>query len=178
MYQNPAPTSIDQSVIVEGAFFEGEHRHLGIALTPTCDVAQEKAEFVQFCGVFPAWDVLRGLLSSDWARLSSTDNYGRPAKRSDLKGKIKELARQRFPRWHWLAPIPGMSVPLLVDFQLVTSVALEDAEKLPIRAGLVSPFREQVAARYASYMGRVGTPDADPTELEAWAESSIDALFP
>ena len=60
----------------------------------------------------------------------------------------------------------------------MNSVTLEDLADATILAQLAGPFREQVAARYAAYMGRIGTPDVSGEQNADWAETGIKTLFP
>lgn len=61
-------------------------------------------------------------------------------------------------RYHFL---PGIwDIPdLVVDFQKLEHVGLDDIRKYNCIATLASPFAEAFAARFQRYIGRLGTPD-------------------
>jgi hypothetical protein len=146
----PTASEVDQGVILDSVFFYGLQTDCAaLVLTPTCDFAQQKAEFIQLC-----------------AARTASEFFGAIAKRANEF--LEQLMTQRFPRYHWLVPLPGTTVPLILDFQSVQSVPWEFLEQARIVGQLVSPYREQVPARYAAYMGRVGTPDHSPTDLAQW----------
>ena len=94
-----------------------------------------------------------------------------------LTGKITDIAKQKLPRYHWFTPLEAGGRPFIADFQNTSSLNIHELENLKIVAALASPFREQVPARYAAYMGRVGTPDFSADQLSQWANTAVDALF-
>ncbi len=185
MYVDPAPAVLDQGTIVERAYFyAADEERPALVLTPTCDFEQAKAEFVQLCALIDSWELVAALLATDWKKMGLVDDAGARVKTpgkgklDELRNNIKQLINQRFPRYHWLAPLPGAKRPLVADFQILTTLTLEDLAHTKILAGLSGPFREQAAARYAAYMGRVGTPDFLGEHVADWIESGVDELFP
>lgn len=185
MYLATPSGRVDQAVIVESVYFYATDETLpGLIVTPTCDFENSKCELAQVCAVRDAHSTISLLLRGAWSNLGLTQPSGALATtigdsaRKTLAGRIKELAKHKYPRYHWLEPLPNGTVPKLVDFQLMMSVDVVELEAAPIVAELASPFREEVAARYSAYMGRVGTPDFTTTQLEQWAVGCINLLFP
>lgn len=78
------------------------------------------------------------------------------------KKKVEELIknnRDKTPdRYHFL---PGVwDIPdLIVDFQALEHLCLQDVKGLRCLATLASPFAEALGIRFGRYIGRVGTPD-------------------
>lgn len=176
MYTGVFSQHVDQGVILHDVYFySSDAKHYGLVLTPTCDFAHDKVEAVQLCALRPAWDVIRDLLSDEWASLNPPSSSG---KIKDLRSRIESIVKNKLPRYHWFAPLPNTEVPLIGDFQYITSLQFEEAKNLGIVAELVSPYREQVPARYAAYMGRVGTPDYETASVESWINTSMMVLFP
>src|SRR5262249_54045789 len=99
-------------------------------------------------------------------------------KRKDLSNRIRDVIAHKYPRYHWLAPLPTGNVPRIIDFQVMQSLQVSELETESIVAELSSPYREEVAARYSAYMGRVGTPDHSGDQMSAWIDQGIDLLFP
>lgn len=132
-----------------------------IALTPSCDHAQDKVEFV---------------LLAKCKYLAGTD-AGKNAKASLVAGgevsgaateKLTKFIRDNSSPADRYKYLPGTSfIPdLLVDLQDIMTVTLaalnpgvEGYERV---ASLDSPFAEALQAKMTRYLGRIGTPDIDP----------------
>lgn len=157
----PAPT-VDQSVLVKNVYFYStDDKRNRVVLTPTCDFAQGKVEYVQICALVEASVFIKNLRKTDWQRSNG----------KDLQNKIKDLAKQKYPRYHWLNPPPNLTEPFIVDFQNIATLPIAEVEQLEIIAYLASPFREQLPARYSAYMSRIGTPDQSENDLIRWGTS-------
>lgn len=186
MYDPAPPEKIDQSVIVDDVYFYCvDERMPAVVLNPACDFEQDKAELVQFCGLTDAWEFISELLHSDWDGLKLVESGGlisREAlsigKAKSFANRVRQLARQQYPRFHWFTPLPGSDRPLVADFQVLAALPFKEVADLPKLASLRSPFREQVPARYSTYMNRVGTPDFSEALLKDWVSSVTDLLFP
>ena len=61
--------------------------------------------------------------------------------------------------------------PSLVNFEVTSCVRGTDLEKLKKICVLKSPFREAVPAKYAAYIGRIGTPSCNESYLSQVASS-------
>jgi hypothetical protein len=187
MYLPGRPTAIDQSVVVETLYFHALDDHLAaVVLTPACDFEQRKAELAIACAAISAWDLIAQLAQTDWVKEGLVDESGSLKKRGDLsnskikwfKAQISRMIKQQYPRYHWLAPIPHTNLPPLVaDFQIIACLPIDVIVRATPIASLQSPFREQLPARYAAYMGRVGTPDLEVPILETWLEQAVDSVF-
>jgi hypothetical protein len=177
---------IDQAVIISDIYFYSIDETLpGVVVTPTCDFANQKCELAHVCAVLDAWQVVAALLRGAWSNMGLTQQSGAliapplsAGKRKELANQIRQLATQRYPRYHWLSPLPNRTIPQIVDFQLMASVPIAELQRATVIAELASPYREEVAARYSAYMGRVGTPDYSQQQLDAWINQGIDSLFP
>lgn len=186
MYTAAPPTEVDQGTLVDDVYFYAlDESHRGIVLTPTCDIELNKAELIQLVAVLDAWEVVGTLLESDWSKAGLLDAQGQLLKRPLSAGKrnifaseVGKIIRQQYPRYHWLAPLSDGANPLIVDFQVLTSILADELPATKILAGLRSPFREQLADRYAAYMGRVGTPNFSDAEIALWIDSGIENIFP
>jgi len=186
VFTDVLPDKIDQGVILDSVYFYAlDETHLGLVLTPTCDFEHNKAELAQICAIFDAWQIVADLVRTDWAKMGLVDASGNlikgplsRTKRTEFTSQLLYIIGQRFPRFHWLAPFANTSRPLIVDFQVITSLPAGELADVQLLAALRSPFREQVAARYAAYMGRVGTPDFSKDETQDWIERGIEELFP
>ena len=88
----------------------------GLFLPLPCDFAQNKAELVQICALLPASFIVSQL----WSRKSIPN----------IKGNIKNLTKQKFPRYHWFSPFPGKFPALVADFQIIASISFKEIEHL------------------------------------------------
>jgi hypothetical protein len=186
VYVTPPAAAIDQGVILQEAYFwADDESYPAFVLTPTCDFHQaNKCDYVLVCAAHrddSLKELLTGVLGNSLKKQDGSP-FTPPltdAQRKPIAGRIKsELMQLRAPRYHFLPPIPGTASPILLDFQLVQSAMLPELANVPIIAQLASPFREQIPARYAAYMGRVGTEDFTNAEMTTWADAIIDMLFP
>lgn len=179
-------TDLDQSVLVEGVYFHAlDEVRLGIVLTPACDFAQHKVELALVCAMVDAWELIAALLPGDWRKMGLTREDGTliskeefgSTKRKTFENQVNQLMNQRFPRYHWLPPLPGTGSPLVADFQTLASVPVLELQTLPRLAAVESPFREEIPARYAAYVGRVGTPDISDDDRRRWLDLGAATLF-
>ena len=162
-------TEWDQGDIVEAVYFAAQDAALpGVLVTPACDVDQAKVEFWTFVALFPDSDVASTLLEKDVETWKAGGAGLTKNQREAASKRIRELMVQRFPRYHWL-PVPFGQYPAYVaDFCCVTSLPVEEVRQNAKRVkALASSWREQLPARYASYMARVGTSDFVREELDA-----------
>jgi CheY-like chemotaxis protein len=55
---------------------------------------------------------------------------------------------------------PFMSIPeIVIDFKDLVLLRFAELKQMPLTARVASPFAERIAARFAAYIGRIGTPD-------------------
>ena len=71
-------------------------------------------------------------------------------------------------RWYWLESFAEFTLGAVLDFEVVTSVAVSSVESSFIASALDGPWREQVSSRYAAYAGRVGVPTLPRLEFQAY----------
>ena len=166
-------------------FYATDETNLGLVLTPACDFEQRKVELVQLCLLRDAFQTIEALIRWDWKGMGLVNAEGNlipgplgKTKEKDLSSSLRQLIHQRFPRYHWLPPLQGSQRPIIADFQVVASLHHEELESTNIVAALESPFREAVPARYAAYMGRVGTPDYSQADIDSWVGGAVAELFP
>jgi len=134
-----------------------------VSLTPSCDHAQRKAEFLLFARCAELGD------SEEWKKVQkSLAENAEPSKTSvnDLKDLMKDNnPRPRLQDRYKYLPGTSFMPDLLIDLQNSLTI---DQEKLASGeaeldriASLDSPFAEYLQARMIRYFGRVGTPSLD-----------------
>lgn len=131
-----------------------------VALTPSCDHAQEKADYVLLAKCEP----LASTRAGENAVAAISDRRSVSNATSEKLDRFVRDNASPVDRYKYL---PGTSFlpDLLIDLQALTAVAQDsmDASKgAYIRvASLDSPFAESLQAKLARYLGRIGTPDID-----------------
>ena len=124
-----------------------------VILTPSCDLVQNKAEFVVVakCLLLDTFSQY-----TDWRADQSNSN-----KASDLKNLLKSRPRgKQHDRYHYLPA--AWDVPnLMVDLQRTLYIPYDQLASYRKVGSLDSPFSEALSNRFNRFIGRVGTPDLD-----------------
>ena len=128
-----------------------------ILLTPSCDMVQgrEKARWV----IFARCESLEQQPEfTNWqAALPNPSNNVDQALKSLLGNNRRQNQSERFYYLPGVLTLPH----LLVDFQQLGTLPLNQLSNLNHMASLDSPFSEALLARFTRYFGRLGTPDLD-----------------
>jgi hypothetical protein len=168
----------DQGDVVEAVYFGALDAYRpGVLVTPACDIEQEKLELWTFVALYPDVDVARALVAKD---LETWQHSGAPLskrQREALLNKVRELIGHRFGRYHWIPVAIGESTAHVADFSCVSSLPAAEVQTSTKRiASLTSSWREQLPARYSSFMARVGTVDFRREEIDPHVERMVRLL--
>lgn len=134
-----------------------------VSLTPSCDHAQNKADFLLFACCADLSD------SDEWKKVQGALNANDEPSKSSVN-ELKALMKDNNPRdriQDRYKYLPGTSFlpDLLVDLQKTLTVDQEqlvsDDTGLKRIASLDSPYAEYLQAKMIRYFGRVGTPSLD-----------------
>jgi len=167
----PPRSAWDQGDVVEEVYFPSVDAKIpGVLMMPACDLDLNKVFVWTFVALFPDLEVARDVMRRElegW-RLAP-DHEGRfqvsSGQRDQIRKRLKDLLRNRYPRYHWLPVAIGAQPAHVADFSQVTSLPVEETRGSRRVCSLISSWREEVQARYAAYMGRVGTEDHRDEEL-------------
>ena len=126
-------------------------------LTPSCDLVQgrEKAKWIlfAFCESLEQQKEF-----ADWKDALPSPSVQLETKlRSLLGNNRRDYQPERFYFLPGVLALPN----LLVDFQQLRTLSLEQLCTLDQKASLDSPFSEALLARFTRYFGRLGIPDLD-----------------
>lgn len=163
------------------AAFDGKRP--AVLVTPACDLEHEKVSLWTFVALFPDVEVARQFTGKEiagWGLKPEPDGCLPVSKnqREALEERVAALISQKYGRYHWLPVVIGGSPAQVADFTCVTSLPVDEVRGKAVRiASLRSSWREQVPARYAAYMGRVGTEDFARDELRAHIGRLVDSLI-
>ena len=159
VFKTPGPTW-DQGDIVEAVYLPGPDCKLpAVLVTPACDLEHGSAtDLWTFVALRPDVEVAADIVRE----------LGSP------KGSLSQLMKQRYYRYHWLPVSIGASLGHVADFGIVTSLPMGEVTQSARRMySMNSSWREQVPARYAAYIGRVGVVDYTKDE----AQTHLDRLL-
>jgi CheY-like chemotaxis protein len=129
-----------------------------LTLTPSCDLVNEKAEFVLLAVADPLPD------HAFFQRWIAAEPGKDKSAMQRVEGLIRQKSGGQDDRWLYLPA--ALSVPhLVVDMQRLVSIPCAEAKALRQVASLDSPFAEEAVNRFNRYYGRIGTPNFDPAPL-------------
>jgi hypothetical protein len=162
----PANT-IQQSSIYRGIHFTSiNYTGLGIVLTPECDILnKKKANTVLMAQILPAEQILNYFLEEDKnANLEHVmDQLEKSKEKAKLSGLLKEFSdlylKNRTFSYYFLPKLQASFGHSLVHFPITQNVPTSDLVDQNKICLLKSPFRAAVPVHYATYIGRIGTPD-------------------
>lgn len=175
----------DQGDVIEAAYFAAFDKKLpAILVTPACDLEHPDAgvSLWTLVALFPDTEIARQVVAKELAQWNLPRGQDGSlslsvSKRNKLDERVGNLIRQRYPRYHWVPVEVGGSPGNVADFNCVTSIPAEEVRQRGRRlASLVSSWREQLPARYAAYMGRIGTEDYEESDLRAHVDRIVDGL--
>lgn len=150
---------VDQGAVVTGIpWTVSPSPGLGIVLTNRCDFLNGKVGYLIAAGMVPAKDVLQG--SSEFQQIVGEAESDVP-----LSGKKWEklqrfldpkIFNQHIGRYFLLEASDLSLGPMLVDFQLLTSVPFGEDCAATVVGRVDSPDREHLVTRFAAYSMRIG----------------------
>ncbi len=169
----------DQGDIVDGVYFAAFDKSMpAVLVTPACDIEQEKVDLWTFVALFPDVDVARATVSKELASWRAGGGSVSTKQRTSLANTVRGLITQRLPRYHWLPVTIGASAGHVADFSCVTALPVAEVKERTARlVTLRSSWREQLPARYAAYMARVGTQDFKEEAVVAQIDRLVAAVL-
>lgn len=139
-----------------------------LVLTPSCDLLNEKADFVLLAATDPLMEhrTVQAWIDADGKGPTKTA-------RNKVDGLIRQKTGGQDDRWLYL-PAAVTLPDLVADMQQLKSVPCADARALDHIASLDSPFAESAVNRFNRYYGRIGTPDFDAQPIMARIEEVVN----
>jgi len=133
-----------------------------VVLWPTCDMVSRGGRTPKTDCVLCA----RAFLVKDATEVAEWVASPSNTKQKRVERLVKNTREESPDRYHFL---PGVwDIPdLLVDFQKLEHLPLSDVKALACPATLASPFAESIGSRFQRYIGRVGTPDLNVSDVVA-----------
>lgn len=136
-------------------YYKTADKSFWVLLTPVCDLVSHKGKPPKAEKV-----ILSECLSlksqieyQEWN--GNKDDKGKKANLSKLISNDRVIQPERFFYLPAVLNIPD----LVVDFQRLLSIPLDDLKNLVHIASLDSPYAEALLSRFTRYYGRIGTPD-------------------
>lgn len=160
MYIAPPPSFPEYQsgdVIVEDE--DGTPVHF-VLLTPTCDLVP-KAKGKKHAEFLLRARCLTLETEPEFTKIKTSLSKGEPVSNSaekELKGTIGNNRKGQSTRYFFLPSILNLFPELIVDFQQLTSVSLQEYKPRRL-ATLDSPYSELLVQRMTSFLSRIGVPD-------------------
>lgn len=167
-----ASERVDQGDVFQNIYFPAVDKNVSaIVITPTCDLEQDKANFIKYVSVVSLNQVITQIAEHnniDSSFFESGAYLSTNQTKRLLDSFAKNIRGDLFPRYYFLDEYAGIFSACFADLQqiFVVPTRLVSAEYLDNRlARLVSPWREEIVARYSGYSMRVGVPARSEDEL-------------
>ena len=130
-----------------------------VTLTPACDFAQNKVEFVLIARGDPLESNAR---YRKWAEAKSNTSW------KELERNVLRATQGRYYYLPAFRDIPD----LVLDLENVRAVAEDELELMDPVASLASPFSEALLVQHSQFRGRIGVPDLNISLVHARLLSS------
>lgn len=124
-----------------------------VTLTPACDFAQNKVDFVLLSRATPLREHAK---YQKWAEA----NVGSNNESNRWNSLRQDVLMATSGRFHYLPAFRAIP-DLVIDLENVRSLAIAELDTLTPVAALVSPFAEALLVQHSHYRGRIGVPDLD-----------------
>ena len=146
-----------------------------LVLTPSCDLAQDKAKSIQLAEVEALSDGVMKSLVGSYRNLLSKPPFEDPSSAAARTHQVKlDKARQDLEklvsnayagRYHFLPPAQGFKGGL-VNFQKINSIPLKEFKEGFTSLGTITTaFLKDIVARFSSYYARQGQPNFEVGKL-------------
>ncbi|MDO5094023.1 MAG: hypothetical protein Q4D79_11525 [Propionibacteriaceae bacterium] len=124
-----------------------------VVLTPACDFAQRKVQYVLLAKASP-------LAEHPKYQAWVSANAGSKKKKDCWKNLERDVLKATRGRFHFL-PAFRKIPDLVIDLENVRAVEVDALGSFDWVASLVSPFAEALLVQYSHVRGRIGVPDLD-----------------
>jgi len=179
-YRTPESNEkIDQGDFFQDIYFAAiDVRTDAVVITPTCDLVQNKAQYVKLVGTVSVKSVVKLIADSldiDETFFVSGEELSHKKTNKILKDLNSNIGGNLLPRFYYLSEFIGFFPHLYVDLQQVFVIPkqqLDDDYSSNRIAKLNSPWREQIVAQYSGYSMRVGVPTYTEQEIRSIAIAS------
>lgn len=136
-----------------GDILRSSGRTWWVVLTPACDFAQNKVDYVLLAKASPLGEHKK---YQEWAKVAPGGN-NESSRWNNLRQDVLKATQGRYHYLPAFREIPD----LVIDLQDVQSIAAGELDSLTPIASLVSPFAEALLIQHSHYRGRIGVPDLD-----------------
>lgn len=159
-------TRVDQGDVFLDTYFPAIDANVNaVVTTPTCDIEQDKATFIKFVSTIPLYAAIQAIahtVNIEESVLWSGESLSKTKSTNLVEAVRSNTTGNLHPRYYLLPEFPDIFPASYLDLQRVFVVPYPQVveEYMGKRvARIVSPWREDVLARYAGYSMRVGIPD-------------------
>lgn len=147
-----------------------------VIVTPTCDLAQEKAEFHSLCVLQPLPLLLyilgkaSGLLREHWDGVTPVPK----GKWEKIQEKLRNTIKNAWPRYHFFPSEEGVfETDYFVDFEIIVTIPLSDLQANQRYVRLNAPYQQELIQRLTSHLMRIGTPDIPSGSIQSKIDTCV-----
>ena len=162
-----------QGAILDGVDWGLDPNPLSIVLSNECDLVNRKASFLIVAALVEAKETITESEEYKNKTQGITDNeVGRNKWETIKKFLDGYIYNKGITRYFFINPAEAIDAPcLLVDFQHIQSIPIEDTGDIEVVAQLPTPFKEQMMVQFASYTARI------PVERDEDTTGIIETLI-
>lgn len=156
-----------------GDVLRSPDREWWVTLTPACDFAQTKVEFVLLAHAMPLEEHPKYLA---WKAEYSSEAHkvAHNRAKSSWKSLQQDVLSSTRGRFHFLPKF--REIPdLVIDLENVRAEEMEKFASYEPVASLASPFAESLLVQHSHLRGRIGVPDLDVDSVKARLVDGVEA---
>jgi len=164
---------IDQGDVFSGILFPALEANVdAVLITPTCDMVQNKSAFLKFVSTIPSYVVLEAIalgIGIESEKLRSSDPLTPKQLKNLISGLRSNVNGNYLPRYYLFPELKDVFPYSYLDFQRIFVVPYLQVKEEYIDkriARVISPWKEDIVARYTGYSMRVGTSDYSEDDLK------------
>ena len=170
---------LSQGTIVDNVEWGLNPNPLGVVLSNACDLEWDKASFILIACLIPAGETIQ--LSKEFidkrGDVLSDNTISRSRWETLTKYLTGYIHNVNINRYFFVDPTKVIDCPyLLVDFQKLLTIPVEQKESLMIVGNVPSPHKEKMIMHFASYVSRIGVDRVDQDQTALISTSMLNPL--
>ncbi|MBE0389869.1 hypothetical protein [Pseudoalteromonas luteoviolacea] len=147
-----------------GAILIDDNDDIYIVLTPHCDLANNKAEFIQIAKVENIFNLERVQKAVSKHKINNSNSS-----KKSVETSLGNMVKNKLSRYHYLPKSGPVNVPSVIDFQKLKSVEQNKfSDGYRVVGTVAESFYKDILNRFSINYSRQGSPDYDfENELES-----------
>lgn len=164
-------SDITQGSIVDGIDWGGgDDNPVGIVLSNACDIENDHASYIIVAAMYPASDLIAHSREyKGWLNGAVIYDDSTVRQKNSIKDRLSEYIHHKKVNRYYFIDCRQCDIGMLmmVDFQQIKSIAIDEKSKFIPIATLDSPLKEQMIMQFVSYTARI------PSDRVSEEEASV-----